>query len=176
MPDILSPQQRHQCMSHIRSTSTKPEVKMRHELWRRGFRYRVNDKRLPGSPDIVFPRYRTVVFVHGCFWHGHIGCKKYRIPQTNIEYWTDKVTRNQERDQEVWRKLEAKGWEVIIVWECELDNKKFDETMSRVEKRIKDNGRLYEQRKQERRILREQYLTERRSQKDKYSRLLKNSL
>lgn len=98
----------------------EPELKLRHSLWHLGFRYRVNDKRLPGSPDIVLPKYRTVIFIHGCFWHGHRDCKFYTVPKTNTEFWTAKVARNQERDQEVWRQLETKGWAVVIVWECQL--------------------------------------------------------
>ena len=172
MSDSLTPQQRHDCMSKIHSTSTKPEVRMRHELWRRGFRYRKNDKRLPGSPDIVLPKYRTVVFVHGCFWHGHKGCKKYTIPKSNTDFWVKKVERNQQRDQEVWRKLEAKGWSVIIVWECELEKKRFDDTIERVVWEIRENGRLYEQRRQERKLLREQRLIERREQKARQEALL----
>jgi len=172
MSDILSPQQRHDCMSKIRSTSTKPEIRLRKELWRKGFRYRKNDKRLPGSPDIVLPKYQTVVFVHGCFWHGHKGCKKYTIPKSNTDFWVKKVTRNQQRDQEVWRKLEAKDWSVIIVWECELEKKRFDETIDRVEKEIIENGRLHEQRRQERKLLRAQRLMERRAQKNRHEALL----
>ena len=107
-------------MSQIHSSSTKPELKLRRALWSLGFRYRVNEKRLPGKPDIVLPKYRTVVFIHGCFWHGHKGCKYYTVPKTNTEFWKAKVVRNQERDQEEWRQLEAKGWAVIIVWECQL--------------------------------------------------------
>ena len=170
--DTLSPQQRHDCMSNIHSTSTKPEIRLRKELWRKGFRYRKNDKRLPGSPDIVLPKYRTVVFVHGCFWHGHKGCKKYTIPKSNTDFWVKKVERNQERDQEVWRQLEAKGWSVVIVWECELEKKRFDETIDRVEKEIIENGRLHEQRQHERKLLREQRLKERREQKARQEALL----
>lgn len=170
--DTLSPQQRHDCMSNIHSTSTKPEIRLRKELWRKGFRYRMNDKRLPGSPDIVLPKYRTVVFIHGCFWHGHKGCKKYTIPKTNTDFWVKKVERNQERDQEVWRQLEAKGWSVVIVWECELEKKRFDDTVSRVEKEIRENGRLYEQRQFERKELRLQRLTERREQKARQAALM----
>lgn len=124
---------------------------MHHALWALGFRYRVNDKRLPGSPDIVLPRYKTVIFVHGCFWHGHKGCKNYTVPKTNTDFWVAKVKRNQERDQDVWRKLEAKGWSVIIVWECELEKKKFDDTVAHVSAEININGALYQQRKEERR-------------------------
>ena len=130
-------------MSSIRSSNTKPEVNLRHALWSRGFRYLKNDKRLPGKPDIVLPKYRTVIFVHGCFWHGHKGCKKYTIPKSNTEFWTTKIANNQERDQEVWRHLEAKGWEVIIVWECELEKNRFDDTIARIESEIIENGRRH---------------------------------
>lgn len=142
-------------MSHIRSVNTKPEVALRRALWRRGFRYRVNVKNLPGSPDIVLPKHRTVVFVHGCFWHGHNGCKEFTVPKTNTEFWVKKVARNQERDQEVWRKLEAKGWSVVIVWECELVKAKFDGTVERVTGEIIENGELYRKHRQERREARE---------------------
>lgn len=169
MSDTLTPQQRHQCMSNVHSTSTKPEVRLRKKLWRRGFRYHVNDKRLPGTPDIVLPKYRTVIFVHGCFWHGHKGCKKYTVPKSNTEFWVNKVARNQQRDQEVWRQLEAKGWAVVIVWECELEKKRFDDTVSKVEKEIIENGRLYEHRRLERKTIRKQWLLERKQQKEKYS-------
>lgn len=130
-------------MAAIHSASTKPEVKMRQELWRKGLRFRKNDKRLPGSPDIVLPKYRTAIFVHGCFWHGHKGCKKYVIPKSNSEFWIEKVARNQRRDQEVWRQLEAKGWSVIIVWECELGKHRLEETISRVMREIMDNGEAF---------------------------------
>ncbi len=172
MSDTLSPEQRHRNMAAIHSSSTKPEVRMRHELWRKGFRYKKNDKRLPGSPDIVLPKYRTVIFIHGCFWHGHKDCKKYTVPKSNTDFWVEKVARNQQRDQDVWRQLEAKDWSVIIVWECELEKKRFDETIDRVEKEIIENGRLHEQRKQDRRIRREQYLAESRERKDRQKLLL----
>ncbi len=151
MADRLSKEERSELMSHIRSTNTKPEVALRRALWRRGFRYRVNVKNLPGSPDIVLPKHRTVVFVHGCFWHGHNGCKEFTVPKTNTEFWVKKVARNQERDQEVWRKLEAKGWSVVIVWECELVKAKFDGTVERVTGEIIENGELYRKHRQERR-------------------------
>lgn len=156
MADRLSKEERSELMSHIRSTNTKPEVALRRALWRRGFRYRVNVKNLPGSPDIVLPKHRTVVFVHGCFWHAHKGCKIYHLPQTNTEFWLAKVTRNQERDQEVWRQLEAKGWSVVIVWECELVKAKFDGTVERVANEIIEDGDLYLKRRIERREAREQ--------------------
>lgn len=160
MADRLSKEERSELMSHICSMNTKPEVALRRALWRRGFRYRVNVKNLPGSPDIVLPKHRTVVFVHGCFWHGHNGCKEYTVPKTNTEFWVNKVARNQERDQEVWRKLEAKGWSVVIVWECELVKAKFAGTVERVTVEIIENGNLYRKHRQERREAREQRLQE----------------
>ncbi|MBO4499547.1 MAG: DNA mismatch endonuclease Vsr [Bacteroidaceae bacterium] len=172
MSDTLSPQQRHECMSHIHSTSTKPEIRLRKELWRNGFRYRKNDKRLPGSPDIVLPKYRTVVFIHGCFWHGHKDCKKYVVPKTNTDFWIEKVERNQKRDEDVWRQLEAKGWSVVIVWECELEKKRFDDTVNRVESDIISNGDSYRRYKEERRINREEWLEERRSHQRETESLL----
>ena len=123
-------------MVAIRSASTKPELKLRHILWRNGFRFRVNDKRFPGKPDIVLPKYHTVVFIHGCFWHGHRGCKYYTVPKTNTDFWTTKITRNHQRDQEVWRQLEAKGWSVLIVWECQLKKAVFDETTTGLQQRL----------------------------------------
>lgn len=161
MSDTLTPQQRHNCMSNIRSVSTKPEVKLRKELWRKGFRYRKNDKRLPGSPDIVLPKHKTVIFIHGCFWHGHKGCKYYTIPKTNTDFWIEKVSRNQSRDEDVWRQLEVKGWSVVIVWECELKKNRFEETVDRVEKEILSNGETLRQHKEERRKNREEWLAER---------------
>ena len=120
MADRLSKEERSELMSHIRSVNTKPEVALRRALWRRGFRYRVNVKNLPGSPDIVLPKHRTVVFVHGCFWHGHEGCKEYTVPKTNTEFWVKKIRRNQERDLKVQHELASMGWHCITVWECEL--------------------------------------------------------
>ena len=172
MSDRLSPQQRHQIMSSIHATSTKPELKLRKALWKQGFRYRINDKRLPGSPDIVLPKYRSVVFIHGCFWHGHKECPRYVVPKTNTEFWVNKVARNQKRDEEKWRQLEAKDWSVIIVWECELEKSSFDSTISRVKDKIEENGREHQRRKEERRLIRQQHLLERREQKMRQNRLL----
>ncbi|MBQ5984160.1 MAG: DNA mismatch endonuclease Vsr [Bacteroidales bacterium] len=137
------------------------------ELWLHGFRYRVNDKTLPGRPDIVLPKYRTVVFVHGCFWHGHKDCRYYTVPQTNTEFWKAKIARNQERDQEVWRKLEAKGWSVIIVWECQLKKASLEETVNRVAAEIVRNGESYRAAKEKRKRAREEYLRERKERKER---------
>ena len=175
MSDVLTPSQRRRNMAAIRSVSTKPELKLRRELWHHGFRYRVNDRCLPGRPDIVLPKYRTVVFVHGCFWHGHNDCKYYTIPKTNTEFWVAKVARNQERDQEVWRKLEAKGWSVIIVWECQLKKSKLDETVDRVASEIVRNGETYRAFREERIIAREEYRRERKAKKEKEQALLEEA-
>lgn len=175
MPDNHTPDQRHRNMAAIHSADTKPEIVLRHELWRRGFRYRANDRRLPGSPDVVLPRYRTVVFVHGCFWHGHKDCKNYTVPKTNTEFWTAKVERNQARDQEVWRRLEAKGWSVIIVWECQLKKAVFEDTIFRVANEIVRNGELYLAAQEERKKARIQYLEDRKLRKEKELSLLKEA-
>ena len=172
MADFLSSEERSIRMSRIRSVSTKPELLLRHAIWHRGFRYRVNDKKLPGRPDIVLPKYRTAVFVHGCFWHGHKDCNNYTVPKTNTEFWLAKVARNQERDQEVWRKLEAKGWSVIIVWECQLKKAKLEETIDRVAGEIVRNGEAYRAAQEERKKAREEYRRERRERKEREQSLL----
>ena len=159
-------------MSHIRAFDTKPEVKLRHALWRLGFRYTINDHRLPGSPDIVLPKYRTAIFVHGCFWHGHKGCKYYTVPKTNTVFWEAKVERNQERDQEAWRKLVAKGWGVIIVWECQLKKGSMDAVVKRIAVEIVQNGDAYRRSQEERRIAREEYLWDRKARKKRERDLL----
>lgn len=150
-------------MSHIHSNDTKPEVLLRRSLWHLGFRYTVNDKKLPGRPDIVLPKYKTTIFVHGCFWHAHRGCNTFKMPRSNTEYWEKKISRNLERDQEVWRKLEAKGWAVIIVWECELEKAHLAETIDRVSSEILHNGELLLASKAARRASRTDYLLTRRA-------------
>ena len=161
----MTPEHRFKCMSHNRAKNTGPELMLRQALWRQGFRYLVNDKRLPGTPDIVLPKYRTAIFIHGCFWHGHKGCKFYTVPKTNTAFWTAKVARNQARDQEVWRELEAAGWAVIIVWECELKKANLETTIARVEAEIKRNGESYLQAQAERRAAREAYRQEQKERK-----------
>ena len=172
MADNHSPEQRHRNMTAIHSASTKPELALRHALWNLGFRYRVNDKRLPGTPDIVLPKYRTVIFVHGCFWHGHKDCKNATTPKSNTEFWKTKITRNQERDQEVWRQLEAKGWFVIVVWECQLKRPALEKTILRVKDDIYRNGLQYQKECDERKALRLAYQQERKALKEKESDLL----
>ena len=162
-------------MSRVHSSSTKPEVILRHSLWRLGFRYRINDRQLPGSPDVVLPKYRTAVFVHGCFWHGHKGCKYYTVPKTNTNFWVSKVARNQERDQKVWRKLEAKGWSVIIVWECQIKKTTLDETVERVAAEIALNGQALRAAQEERKKAREAYRQDRKARRDKELALMEEA-
>ena len=119
MADNHSKEIRSKNMSHIRSTNTKPEELVRKHLFSRGFRYRKNVRNLPGCPDIVLPKYQTVIFVNGCFWHNH-NCGLFVWPSSNIEYWIPKINRNVERDIENQKKLTDMGWKVLIVWECEL--------------------------------------------------------
>ena len=131
MADTKTPAERSENMSRIRSTNTKPEEIVRKYLFSHGFRYRKNDKRYPGKPDIVLPKYRTIIFVNGCFWHMH-GCSRSRLPRSNEEYWKPKIERNIKRDLENKQKLEAAGWNVIIVWECELKKRTLEEHLSRL--------------------------------------------
>ena len=132
MSDIMTPSQRSYNMSRIRSRNTSPERAVRNALWRKGYRYRLNDKRLPGSPDLVLPKYRAVIFINGCFWHGHRGCTKYTVPKTNEQFWREKVARNIARDELNAQRLDTLAWTVITVWECEL-GKNTDATIARIE-------------------------------------------
>lgn len=125
-------------MARIAGKDTKPEVLVRKWLFAKGFRYRKNDNRLPGEPDMVFPKYRVVVFVHGCFWHGHEDCRKAKLPETAKGFWAKKITRNKERDRIAREKLEAAGWRVFVVWQCEISNRPNQtERLERLAERIK---------------------------------------
>ena len=134
--DKLTTEQRHKNMAAIRSKDTKPEMIVRRGLWSRGFRYRLNHKRLPGHPDLVLRKYRTCIFINGCFWHGHLVDSKTmessaccKIPTTNRDFWVAKIRRNKERDKEEQHKLAEMGWHCITVWECELKSSKREETL-----------------------------------------------
>lgn len=140
MADIKTPAERSENMSRIRSINTKPEEIVRKYLFKHGFRYRKNDRRYPGKPDIVLPKYRTVIFVNGCFWHMH-GCSRSRLPRSNQEYWKPKIERNIERDAENKQKLEVDGWNVIVVWKCELKKRIAEERLSRLCDEIKQQSR-----------------------------------
>ena len=132
MADTHSPQVRSYNMSRIRSKNTKPEELVRKYLFSRGLRYRKNDKRYPGKPDMVFPKYKTMVLVNGCFWHYHQGCSDFVMPKSRIDYWQPKLERNKRRDSENIALLEAAGWRVIVVWECELKKAVRDERLIRL--------------------------------------------
>ena len=123
-------------MSRIKGKETKPEEIVRKFLFSKGFRYRKNDSKLPGKPDIVLPKYRTVIFVNGCFWHMHEGCRYFVWPKHNAEFWKKKIRDNAERDKRATNKLEEQGWKVLTVWECELKNAKKDETLQGLEKQL----------------------------------------
>ena len=114
---------RSKIMSTIHGKNTKPELTVRRYLWHNGFRYRLNNPRLPGHPYLVLRKYRTCIFVNGCFWHGHEGCKYFRMPKTNVDFWTKKINRNRERDKQEQQLLAKMGWHVISIWECELKPK-----------------------------------------------------
>ncbi len=120
--DVFPPHKRSSIMRAVKSENTKPEIALRKALFALGFRYRLNVKALPGKPDLVFPKHRTVIFVHGCFWHGH-GCKRgKRVPKTNTAYWTEKIARNKARDRKNAAALRKLGWRVVTIWECKLKN------------------------------------------------------
>lgn len=123
MPDILSPVERSTRMSLIRSKDTRPELVVRKAVWAAGFRYRLHRKGLPGRPDLVFPALRTVVFIHGCYWHAH-SCQKGRIPTQNSRFWREKFAANQARDQRNAQRLRREGWSVLTIWECSLSTAK----------------------------------------------------
>lgn len=129
--DIFTSEKRSWNMSRIKGKDTAIEVKVRKYLFSLGFRYRKNDKRLPGKPDIVLPKYHTVIFVHGCFWHRHFGCKYATMPKTRVEFWQSKFERNVENDCIHREQLESAGWNVISLWECDI-TKRFDATMEQV--------------------------------------------
>ncbi len=129
MADNHSPEQRHYNMSQIKGTNSKAEVKVRKFLFSQGFRYRKNVGNLPGKPDIVLTKYKTIIFVHGCFWHKH-NCEKFKWPKTNIEYWEKKINNNAIRDTETETALLKMGWHVITIWECMLTNKCFEGAMT----------------------------------------------
>ncbi|MCR4573872.1 MAG: very short patch repair endonuclease [Lentisphaeria bacterium] len=118
--DTVSPEKRSETMSKIRSKNTKPELLVRHHLHMLGFRYRLHSPKLPGHPDIVLPKWHTVIFINGCFWHRHEGCKVATMPKSNVEFWTKKFERNVARDKKEQAALKEAGWHVLVVWECEI--------------------------------------------------------
>lgn len=135
--DVHDKETRSYNMSCIKGKNTKPEEIVRKYLFSHGFRYRKNDKRLPGTPDIVLPKYKTVIFVNGCFWHGHEGCRYFVVPKTNTEFWVNKIETNKQRDHKKINDLHVLGWKVIIVWECQLKPKRLNNTLQELEHDIK---------------------------------------
>ncbi|EGO9938281.1 very short patch repair endonuclease [Enterococcus faecium] len=141
MTDKISKEARSRNMSHIHSNNTKPEITVRKYLFSKGLRYRLYDKRFPGKPDLIFPKYNTAVFVNGCFWHHH-NCKFGTTPKSNTGYWVEKFKKNQDRDLKNYESLKAIGWKVIIVWECDLKNKNVENTLKNLYKEITNREEL----------------------------------
>ena len=140
MSDIYTKQKRSEIMSKISGKETKPEILVRKFLFINGFRYRKNDKRYPGKPDIVLPKYKTVIFVHGCFWHGH-NCPAGKLPETRKEFWEEKINGNIERDKKIKLKLEKQNWKIITIWQCELKNKGIrEETLKNLINKLHNKG------------------------------------
>ena len=137
MADVHSKETRSYNMSRIRSKDTKPEMLVRKFLHKNGFRYRLHVKSLPGKPDIVLPKYKTVIFIHGCFWHGHGGCKYYVVPKTRTEWWLNKINGNINNDTAAEISLKQAGWKIIKIWECELKKAVFESTLSHLLTNIK---------------------------------------
>lgn len=135
--DVHDKKTRSYNMSRIKGKNTKPEEIVRKYLFSKGFRYRKNDKRLPGTPDIVLPKYKTAIFVNGCFWHGHKKCRYFVIPKTNTDFWLNKINTNIERDKRKQEALKELGWNVIVVWECELKKQSRDITLNSIANLLK---------------------------------------
>lgn len=140
MADNHSPEVRSYNMSRIRSKDTAPEIIVRKYLFSKGLRFRIHDKKLPGKPDVVLPKYKIIIFIHGCFWHNHAGCKRAVIPKSRVDYWLPKIERNKARDLENADALALAGWKVITVYECELKPKKAEETLDALVSEIKSGG------------------------------------
>ena len=136
MADVHSKKQRSYNMSRIRSTNTKPEMLVRRFLHARGYRYRLHDKKLPGKPDIVLPKHRTLIFVHGCFWHGHDNCRYYVVPKTRTDWWLNKINTNKANDDKAIKALKKDGWKIITVWECDLKAAKIEKAMNTLLKKL----------------------------------------
>jgi len=161
-------------MSHIRSKNTKPEIRLRKELFRLGYRYRLNVKTLPGKPDIVLAKYRTCIFVNGCFWHGHKGCPKFVLPKTNEEFWLAKIENNRERDLKDYTFLESLGWRVVVMWECELAKNNLADAIRRIQEQLKINRESWQAEVADRRKRREEWQAETRRRKESRRKILQD--
>lgn len=147
MPKKKQPLTRSEIMSRVKGKDTKPELVIRRALFARGYRYRLHDRRLPGKPDIVLKKYNAVIFINGCFWHGHKMCRRSKLPSTRKEYWRTKIERNVERDQESIKSLSDSGYRILIIWGCGLEGKNrlpFNELMDEVERWLHGNSQLKE--------------------------------
>lgn len=139
MADVHTAAVRSYNMSRIRSKDTKPEIVVRKALFAAGFRFRLHQKSLPGKPDIVLKKYRTVIMIHGCFWHGHDGCKYFVVPKTRTEWWLEKIIRNRSLDETNIKALRKAGWKVKVIYECELKSNRLDGTLEKIFKTLKQN-------------------------------------
>ena len=165
-------QQRHNCMSHIRAKNTKPEVLVRQYLHAEGFRFRIHVKKLPGCPDVVLPKYRTCIFVNGCFWHGHRGCRYATRPQSNAEFWQTKIQNNIRRDELSTQALDTMGWRIITVWECELKKDRREETLRALAEQIRCNGAAYDSEQRQRRERNAEHRARIKAAKDRYDSMM----
>jgi DNA mismatch endonuclease, patch repair protein len=138
MADVHTKKQRSYNMSQIRSANTKPELLVRKFLHAQGFRYKLHDKTLPGKPDIVLPKYKTIIFIHGCFWHGHANCKYFTIPKTRTQWWRNKIETNKANDVKAIKALRKEGWKVYVIWECKLKKGKVEKTLYKLFEAITD--------------------------------------
>jgi len=137
MTDVHDKKTRSYNMSRIKAKNTKPEMLVRRFLHAHGFRYKLHDKKLPGKPDIVLPKYKTIIFIHGCFWHGHKGCRYYVVPKTRTEWWLNKINANIANDIKAAKALKKEGWKIITVWECKLKTAKAERTLSSLLNKIR---------------------------------------
>lgn len=136
MTDVHDPTTRSYNMSQIKATNTKPELLVRKFLHAQGYRYKLHDKKLPGKPDIVLPKHNTIIFIHGCFWHGHTNCKYYKVPKTRTDWWLNKTNTNKANDAKAIKALKKDGWKIITVWECDLKPAKVEKTLSSLLKKL----------------------------------------
>ncbi len=136
MADVHEPKVRSYNMSRIKGKNTKPEMMVRRFLHSNGFRYRLHDTNLPGKPDIILKKYKTIIFIHGCFWHGHEGCKYYVVPKTRTQWWLNKINRNIEKDKENVKALQKNDWNIITIWECDLKKDKLEKTFKKLTEQL----------------------------------------
>jgi DNA mismatch endonuclease, patch repair protein len=132
MADVHNKSARSYNMSRILSTNTKPELLVRKFLYANGFRYSLHNKKLPGKPDIVLRKYNTIIFIHGCFWHGHANCKYFKLPKTRAQWWANKIATNKANDAKAVKALKKEGWQVLVIWECKLKPAKSEKTLQRI--------------------------------------------